>query len=160
VLFYFYDKNGEFYKLTQFFFFLISFPPPFLSINFDDLFCLFSIRLFQPHNWRISLNRLTWVDSSYFLCYLLIRFFFQFLHSTLSRSGTKLHNLSQFALYWDILVSRSRLHVLIFLPWLNQVVLFLFFFSKRLSRSYDSDHGSFSNGFAFYWIVPISWLMP
>jgi len=48
----------------------------------DFFFFLLSIRLFRSHDPWIMLNRLTWVDTSCFLCLFLIEFFlfFQFHH--------------------------------------------------------------------------------
>jgi len=92
-----------------------------LEIKFYNLFCLLSIRLFRPHNPRIVLNRLTWIDLSYFLCpFLLI--FFQFHYSTLSWLRIELQILFWFAFYEDILVSWSRSQVLVFLSKLNRVI--------------------------------------
>jgi hypothetical protein len=38
-----------------------------MRIRLHDLFCLFSIMLFQPHDPKIVLNGLTQVDLSCFL---------------------------------------------------------------------------------------------
>jgi len=76
-----------------------------LRIKFHNLFFIFFIMLFEPHDLRIMLKGLTRVYSDCFLCLIFNWFFFQFYYSILDRLGIKFYNLFLFTFYEDILVS-------------------------------------------------------
>ena len=119
-----------------------------MRIKFHNLFFIFFIILFEPHDLRIMLKGLTRVYSDCFLCLIFNWFFFQFYYSILDRLGIKFYNLFLFTFYEDILVSWPIKLFFIFFNfnfqyWFDWELDFIIYFdllSMKLSKSHNSNH--------------------
>jgi hypothetical protein len=123
-----------------------------MEIRLHDLFSLLSIRLFQPHDLRIMLNKLTPVIFYIFL----IDFFFNFI--IYFWVGWKLSFLISFDLF-SIGISWSHDQVREF--WLFNLVksncVFFLIFLLRGYLSLMTRVMGLSTYEFFYWVILISW---